>query len=193
MDHEAINNVRRKINEVLKKDDAKIVVGWRPSFSDKVEGDTWEDNNGKQWVMKNGIKQTVTKLDFAKTPWFCPVCDKSMPHRLDSKFWRIRGMCMDCVIKQETKIRAEGKWLEYEQEIIRANYVAALRDKIDEMEDFYKNISNIEIINSDGEQILNIEKWNVDVPTVQRDLREEINKLELRLSEALSGEAYADQ
>jgi hypothetical protein len=175
MDHEAINNVRRKINEVLKKDDTKIVVGWRPSFSDKVEGDTWEDNNGKQWIMKNGIKQTVTKLDFAKTPWFCPECNRAMGHRFDSKFWRIRGMCMDCVIKKETKIKADGKWKEYEEGIIRANYV-----------------SNLQFINSDGEQILNIEQWNVDIPTVQKDIRDEITLLELRLSEALSGEAYAD-
>ena len=31
-EHEAINNARRKINEVLKKNGEQIVVGWRPGL-----------------------------------------------------------------------------------------------------------------------------------------------------------------
>ena len=62
-----INDVRRKINEVLTKEDNRITVGWRPPTKDYKEGDVWTDAEGKKWTIKNGIKQNVTKLDTAKT------------------------------------------------------------------------------------------------------------------------------
>ena len=111
-DANAINNVRRKINEVMKKTDEKIVVGWRPDYVKREEGEEWVDADDKRWTVRNGIIQNITKLDSAKMPWFCPSCEKIMNHRLDTKYWRLRGKCMSCVIVDETKMRAEGKWKE---------------------------------------------------------------------------------
>jgi hypothetical protein len=197
MNNDALNNVRRKINEIMTKEDGKIVVGWRPGLEEKrEEGDVWETLDGRKWTIKNGIRQSVTKLEGANTPWWCPKCQKSMNHRLDSKFWRLRGHCFDCNVKEETKMRAEGRWKEYEQNIMRANYIAALKDRIAELQDYHDNVSNPEVIHADNieNRIMMIEKWNVDLDTIRKDLREEIEKLQdnLQKAEVALEEPYED-
>ena len=183
MNHEAINNARRKINEVLKADDNRITIGWRPENVARKEGDMWEDNDGRKWTIKNGIKQTVTKLDSAKTPWFCPQCQKSMSHRFDTKFWRIRGKCMDCVVKEETEIRRQGKWKEYEESIMKANYIAAINDRINELQHHHDTLSEPEIIHADETRILMVERWNVDLDKIRNDIKEEIQLLQSKLKD----------
>lgn len=187
--HEAINNVRRKINEVMKKTDERIVVGWRPELAEKrAEGDIWEDMDGKKWTIKNGIKQNVTKLDLAKTPWFCPVCEKSMSHRLDDKFWNLRGKCFDCVIKEETEIRRQGKWKEYEEKIMRANYIASLKDRIAELQHYHDTVSSPSFVHADNERILMIEKWDVDAEKIKKDLLIDIEEMKKHLAEVENSE-----
>jgi hypothetical protein len=189
MDHKAINDVRRKINEVMKRDEGKVVVGWRPEFAEKrQEGEVWEGLDGRMWTMKNGIKQTVTKLDDAKTPWWCPQCAKALAHRIDDKFWRIRGKCMDCVIKEEMEIRKQGPeaWQAYEKKVMWHNYVAALKDKIAEYQDYHDTVSAPEFIDADGHTILNIEKWDVNLDKIKADIRADIEQLQIKLDEMLA-------
>lgn len=184
-----INDVRRKLNEVLKKTDERIVVGWRPPTEEKrVEGDEWTDSAGKQWTVKNGIKQRVTTLDGAKTPWFCPQCDKSMSHRLDVKYWRIRNKCMDCVIKEETELRRQGKWKEYEESKVRGNYISFLKDKIQELEHLHETVSAPEVIHADDKNILMIEKWDVDIAKVKEDIWTDLQALKEVLVKVEKGE-----
>lgn len=183
-EHEAINNVRRKINEIMKKTDERIVVGWRPSLAENhKEGDVWTDSDGRSWTIKNGIKQNVTKLDLAKTPWFCPVCTKSMGHRLDTKFWMMTGKCMDCVIKEETEIRRQGKWEQYEKRKLQQNYVASLRDHINQLQDYHDTITAPSFVHADNERILMIEKWDVDIEKIKADLVKDIDELKTHLAE----------
>jgi len=185
MKHEAINNARRKINEALKREDEKIVVGWRPGVDEKrEEGDRWTDSTGTEWEMKNGFKQKVTKLQDAKTPWFCPVCEKAMSHKLDTKFWRLRGKCFDCVIEDETEMVMNGTWNEFQKQTMRKNYIAALRDVIKELEHGYEHISSPEFVYADDVKILMIEKWHVDIDQVKKEMLEEINRLKELLAEA---------
>lgn len=189
MNHEAINNVRRKINEVMKKTDERIVVGWRPSMQDRKEGDVWEGPDGRMWTVKNGITQNVTKLDSAKTPYWCPLCSKPLNHRLDVKFWNKKGKCMDCVVKEETEIRRQGKWREYEQSIMKANYIAELKDTIKELEHLQETITAPEIVHADDTRILMIEKWHVDIDKVKEDIKHDLEQLRNKLAEAEAGDA----
>ena len=184
MDQTPINDVRRKINEVMKKTDERIVVGWRPGIEKRNEGDIWEDGNGKQWTVKNGITQSISKLDDAKTPWFCPKCEKAMNHRLDFKFWRIRNHCMDCNIKEETEIRRQGKWKEYEESIMKANYIANLKDTIQELQGLHDAASSPEVIHADDTNILMVEKWHVNVDQIKEDLMKDIIELKELLRKA---------
>jgi hypothetical protein len=183
--HEAINNVRRKINEVMKKTDERIVVGWRPELEKRVEGDVWEDFDGKKWTIKNGIKQTVTKLDSAKTPWFCPQCQKAMNHKFDDKSYNINGKCYDCAIKEETKMRYDGTWEEYSRKKLQANYIAGLKDKIAELQHYHDTVSSPEFVHADGEKILMVEKWDVDINKIKADLKNDIKELTDQLNELL--------
>ena len=53
---------------------------------------------------------------------------------------------------------------------------------------FRSNISQPEFIHADNEKILMIERWNVDLDTVKKDLLEEINKLKEHLTKVEAGE-----
>ncbi len=183
---EALSNVRRKISEKMKKDDQRLVFGWRGEAEPtRNEGDMWEDSSGKKWTVKNGVRQTVTKLDTAKTPFWCPKCTKPLNHRLDLKFWRIRGHCMDCNIKQESEIRRQGKWEEYERKIMLRNYIAEVTDKIAELQNYHDTFSKPEFINADETRILMMETWDVDEEKVKSDIMKDIETLKGYLQETI--------
>ena len=91
-----------------------VQVGYSKQSQDYTEGDIWEEN-GKQWTIKNGIKQTVTKFDRLKKmfiiPIACPECSKPMKNDdINKKMWSIHHKCFDCVLEMEAKIKLEGKW-----------------------------------------------------------------------------------
>jgi hypothetical protein len=111
-----------------------------------------------------------------------------MNHRLDTKYWRIRGKCMDCVVADETEMRRLGKWKEYEQERIRANYIAELKDNIAELRDLHDTVSAPEVVLADDTRILMIEKWHVDIDKVKADIMDDIVYLEEQLAKIEAGE-----
>ena len=197
---DALNDVRRKVAEVMKKEGNKLVFGWRgESAPECKEGDVWEDHNGKQWTIKNGIRQSITKLDDAKTPWWCPTCSKPMNHRFDIKFWRIRGHCMDCNVKFETELRRQGKWEEYERSIMLRNYIAEVRYKIAELQAYHDEVTKPEflLMNEHEKTVQMMETWDVDLVKLKADIRADIEKLQLHLKETIeqygTGEFYDEQ
>ena len=58
-------------------DRTQIQTGYEKKDQVHKEGDVWQQD-GKTWTIKNGIKQTVTKLDAIKKmvlmPFACPEC-----------------------------------------------------------------------------------------------------------------------
>ena len=84
------------------------------------EGDVWEED-GRQWTIKNGLKQNVTKLDKAKEgivlPLFCSCCNNVMKPHLDKRWYVLYGHCFNCQVDVEHKLRKEGKLEETEQQI----------------------------------------------------------------------------
>lgn len=195
-DEKALQDVRRKVAEKLNKDEKRLVFGWRgePEPTRK-EGDTWEDVDGKKWTIKNGIRQSVTKLDGAKTPWWCPKCSKPLNHRYDVKFWRIRGHCMDCNVKEEMKIRQQGPeaWYKYERDVMLRNYIAEVRDKIAELQDYHDTVSKPEFVNADETRVLMIEKWDVDIDKIKADLKADIAQLQKWLDETIEINGIGEQ
>lgn len=185
---DALNDVRRKVAEKLKHDDQRLVFGWRGEAEPtRKEGDMWEDVNGRKWTIKNGIRQTVTKLDDAKTPWWCPKCNKPLNHRFDMKFWRIRGHCMECNVKLETELRRQGKWEEYERKIILRNYIAETQDKIAELEAYYNEVTKPEflLMNEHEKTVLMMEKWDINIDKIKEDLLTDIETLKGYLNETI--------
>lgn len=111
-------DIQRLRNLISKKSDEKTITGVGYSKKKEVyeEGDIWLEN-GREWTIKNGIKQNITRLDKAKDihimPLFCPKCAKVMKGRNDKMFYNIHHKCFNCVVDFEQELRREGKWDEY--------------------------------------------------------------------------------
>ena len=186
MDEKAVADVRKKISEVMNKQEQKLVFGWRPQQVERQEGEVWEDVDGKKWTKKNGLVQTVTKLDGFKTPWWCPKCGTPLNgHHL--KAYKKAGHCHECMLKEEMELKKSGKWHDVVKEKGRQNHIAWVKDKIQELQSYHENLSQPEFIHADNEKILMIEKWDMDINTVKKDLIEEITKLQKHLEMVESG------
>lgn len=134
-------------------------VGYSKQQQDYQEGDVWEEN-GKQWTIKNGIKQTLTKFDKLKKlvvmPLACPNCNKPMSgNDLNKKMWAIHSKCFDCVLEMEAKIKLEGKWDEYERGMLNANKNANVDDFEKAVEEFYTT-KNESYVTEQGD----VETWS---------------------------------
>jgi len=138
-------DVQRMRNIISKKsgDATGTQVGYSKQHQDYQEGDIWEES-GKQWTIKNGIKQTVTKFDKLKKmfimPIACPKCSQAMVvNDLNKKMWNIHQMCFDCVIKMEAQLKVEGKYEEYERNMLNKNKNAMVDDFEKAVENFYNS------------------------------------------------------
>ena len=99
-----------------------------------------------------------------------------MNHWLDTKFWRLRGKCQDCVLKEETELRLTGKWEQYQLVGELKNQISFLEDKINELISYRDSLSEPEIIHADDEKILMVEKWTVDLNKVRSDINADIEE-----------------
>ncbi len=114
-----VQRVRNLVNKDFTSG-VKVQTGYRKSSKKHKEGDIWEES-GKQWTIKNGLKQNITKLDTAKKavrlPLACPKCSNRMKKRLDKKMYRIHGFCFDCVIDYEASLKKAGLYEDYEKKM----------------------------------------------------------------------------
>jgi hypothetical protein len=160
----------------------KVTVGYVPDSEKKSEsrqvGEKWFDSDGNEWEQKDGY---VVKLGkewqqdlhtYLKSFPNCrkETCTCSIPKRLDEKMRRIHGMCFDCVIDMEHKIRLQGKWNEYEKQKVRDNAMAWLAEAEKDKNLIAEELSKVDFANEFGES----EKW--DVPFTKEELLKKIEK-----------------
>ena len=144
-------------------DSIQTQVGYTRKHVDHKENDIWEEN-GKHWTFKNGIKISATKLDKAKSythsPLLCPECSKLMKTEYDKKMFMIHKTCFDCVIKHETKLKIEGKYQEYEDNIVKSNANFMLDEFVNGFDSFLDSMdSNTGFVTEQGD----VEDWHVKV------------------------------
>ena len=168
------SDVNRARNLIMGKTGAStgIQIGYNKKTEDYKEGDVWTENK-KTWTIKNGIKQTISKLDVIKKqifmPLCCPECNKVMKKRLDKPHYRIHKKCYDCVIDFEGKLRVKGTY---------DHYIKALKAKnslelLDELESTLLdtiNISNEGFVSEDGV----VERWigGIDKEKISEEIKE---------------------
>ena len=153
-------------------------VGFSTKTEFHYEGDMWEAE-GRTWTIKDGIKQNVTKFDKAKKyhvmPLLCPCCNKVMKNRNDKPFYNIHKMCFNCVIDMEIKLKKEGKWEEYENNIHNSEidnkiqeYKLWIEEKLSE--------TNTSFVSEDGD----VENWTGKINTelVDKSVEETVKYLE---------------
>ena len=116
-------------------------VGYKKKTTDYKEGDIWTENK-KKWTIKNGLKQTISKLDAIKkevfVPLCCPKCSKVIKHKLDKDNYKIHKNCHDCVIEFEHQLKIEGKYEDYIKDLKGKNSL----NIVDEMESYLLNAVN---------------------------------------------------
>lgn len=113
-------------------DKTQVLSGYEKQVEDHKEGDVWEEGH-RTWTIKNGIRQNVPKMTKLKKlfvmPLCCPNCNKPMKlNNQNRQMYAVQGVCYDCVIEKEHKIRTEGKWAEYRSEQLTANKNSSLKD-----------------------------------------------------------------
>ena len=125
----------QRVRNIVNKDftgKTKLQAGYQKSTKRFKERDIWEEN-GKQWTIKNGIKQNITKLDKVKklvrVPLSCPKCGGSMRHHLAKKMYKIHGFCFDpCTVEMEANLRKAGLYEQYEKRMMQGNMKAFVDD-----------------------------------------------------------------
>ena len=171
-------DVQRMRNIITGKsgDRTQILGGWENNKQEYKEGDVWEEG-GKKWTIKNGIKQSITKLDKFKhlinLPLTCPNCTKPMKaDDLNKKMYSIHKMCFSCVIKMETDIKAKGGWQEYEKNIVNSNKNASLEEFEQALESWLQEKDTF--VSEQGD----IESWSGgDKTKIYQEIKERIDEL----------------
>jgi hypothetical protein len=129
------NSDVQRVRNIVNKDftaKTKSQTGYQKAHVAHKEGDVWEEN-GKQWTIKNGLKQNLTKLDEAKhllrAPLRCPKCGGPMKHWLAKKMYKIHGFCFDpCTVEFEAGLQKAGLYEAYERKMMSGNIASFAKD-----------------------------------------------------------------
>lgn len=155
------NKVQRMRNLVSGNYGAKSVVrsGYTKRVVEHKEGDIWFEKN-KKWTIKNGIKRTVDKLDFARKinriPFACPNCTKPLKHSAHKAMYKRWGMCLSCVTKWESEMRDNGTYDDWHKQFDKQNFNAFISDIRQEYNEWLESRNAQSYITEAGQ----IESWS---------------------------------
>ena len=186
-------DVQRARNLIMGKtgDSTGTQIGYKKEIKEYKEGDIWNEGR-KTWTIKNGIKQTVSKLDKLKKevfmPLSCPKCNKIMKKRLDKPNYKIHKMCHDCVIEYEHKLKCNGEYESYRKKLLNNNSLII----VNEMESYLLdaiNTSNSGFVSEDGV----VERWvgGIDKKEITKGIKEAIKKSREHILKNLNDEKTA--
>ena len=160
-----LNNIKA-VKEMIAgnhRTQTKNTVGFdeQKEFVKREVGEQWTDDDGNTWEQKKGYKVKLGKLsELRSTLKDFPNCKEGCtshmnPTRNDLKMQTIHGMCLDCVIEMEHKLKMEGKYEEYERSKKLENAKAWLKQA--ELEkDTVKLAMKARFVNEDG----SLEDWD---------------------------------
>ena len=178
-------DVNRMRNLITGKTGAssEIQMGYKKNKKNYKEGDIWTENK-KTWTIKNGIKQTISKLDKIKkevfVPLCCPECGNVIKGQVSKDNYKYHKKCLDCVIEFEHKLKIEGKY---------NNYIKKLKTKnelniVDDLESYLLNAlndTNNGYISEQGDIErwvggLDKEKWTKNITEAAQEKRKHLTK-----------------
>ncbi len=102
----------------------------------RKEGEKWKDPKGIEWQRNNGKNVRLTKTqgdiirDAIGTGMSCKKCGLQYKwgSKHDTKFLRRTGLCSDCLIDYETRLRIVGLYERYEQYHIASHELGFLKE-----------------------------------------------------------------
>jgi len=143
--------------------------------------DTKEKKERQKQIVKEReeANERSEALKAARTPWFCPKCDKVMNKRLDDSTYRKYSHCFNCQLKVENKMRIDGTYDDWMKEKVISNKLAWIEDQKEEIKTFrdQKAPEYLQQIRPDGYSV-DKEKWGVDVSQVRKQADEALEYLE---------------
>ena len=163
-------------------------VGYNKKRIEYKEGDVWKEN-GKTWTIKDGIKQTISKLDAIKKevfmPLCCPKCGKVMKGQLDKPNYKVHKMCFNCVVDYEASLKNKGEYEDYLKKLKLKNNLT----QINEIENMFldlANQSNNGYISERGE----VERWvgGIDREKITKDITKAAKKARENIQKELTNE-----
>ena len=163
-------------------------VGYKKKRVDYKEGDVWVENK-KTWTIKDGIKQTISKMDAIKKevfmPLCCPKCSKVMKGQLDKPNYKVHKMCFNCVIDYEGKLKLRGEYDDYIKNLQLKNSLTL----IDEFEGHFLNLANQSsngYVSEHGE----VERWKggVDVDKITSEISKKADEAREEIKKELTNE-----
>lgn len=176
-----LSEIRARVTDKVEKwaDRIQVSMHYAPTVI-RQEGERWEEN-GKTYEMKDGIKQAVSWAQSARMPWWCPRCSKAMSHRFDRKFYYLRGWCYNCNIDVEGQMRLDGTYEKFEKQIMRANEVAFLKDKIEGHLTYIREFKEPTVYFEDGryEVIATIDQFQGTFDELLADVEFMLQRLEV--------------
>lgn len=150
------------------------------AFDKLKEGEIWIDKEDKKWTMKNGVIVSIPKVKpEGHMPFSCPVCGESMKiNKWNKACWSRFNKCFDCVMRDETDMKIDGTWKEYEKEVVERNLIAYLKDKRAELVELKNSVKErVQIPDSEGI----LENWDVPketVKTVRKNIDQQIDQVD---------------
>jgi len=165
-------------------------------------GDVWEetDIHGNTYVIeqREGFRIRKTKnsdifqniRDEIKSFPNCrkDTCTCAGTHHLDQKMRKIHGMCFDCVIEMEHELKKSGEYKEYEQNKIRENALAWLREAERDVEMLKQAYTQAQefVSNSDGQ----VETWSSKMTPeeFENTIQKQFDEFKIKFLANLNGE-----
>jgi hypothetical protein len=177
---DSIDDVKKLLNNQHESQN-NIQVGYNGEIVDtpiRKVGDRWTDSDGNEWEQKEGYSMKLGKEwqqelhSYLNSFPKCPkeTCTCTMPKQMDQKMKSVHGMCFDCVVEMEHKIRLEGRWDEYERQKVKENALAWLAEAERDKNAIAEELSKVEFANSFGD----VEKWNTG--TTKEELLKKIEE-----------------
>lgn len=152
------------------------------------DGDKWKDKDGIKWTKVKGknVRLTPTKADMIRE-LITDVCKCGQNIRWgsenDRKLFNRTGLCENCLIDYETKLRIVGIYSDYEAYKLISYELGALKAFREQISETIKVVSNNSgdfdmICNSEGF----IERWkNVNREAVLEDAKKDLVSADARI------------
>lgn len=156
----------------------------------RAVGEIWTETDltsGEEvtWEQRDGFRVKQSKLqgvrDFLHSFQNCPkeTCTCTSPCNADKKMRTIHGMCLDCVIDMEHKLKIEGKYEDYEKKKMGENVKSFFKQTDEEVKALKAALKEkVQYVNSDG----SMEDWQVpDKEVILKKVDKDYKKLKKNL------------
>lgn len=153
------------------------------------EGEKWKDVNGIEWKKKDGkaVKLTKTQGDIIRdaigSGLDCKVCKAKWKwvSEKDKKILTRTGLCLDCLVDYETKLRIFGiydKYETYRMAMYELGHLRELREKLKETIAYFERTDGNIISMAESEYDDEIVWRNTNKDKILTDAKSDLEKTE---------------